>query len=140
MKKKFLFSLLVLSLIIGLTGCGKKSKDNPEQKPTTEEPQTIEEKMENGTVEQQGDFVVSNVKIEEFGAESVVSGTITNRSSNTKSVTVLLKMLNTSTSQLFGIVNVDIDDINPGEMRDFSLSMVGDYSNVDYFDVTVIEK
>ena len=51
-----------------------------------------------------------------------------------------MRMINRGTSRLYGIVNVDIDDISSGETRDFSLSMVGDYSDVDFFEVTVNDR
>lgn len=139
MKKKIIFGLLTLVLFTSMTGCGK-TKKKAENNPVKDETKKIDEKIDNGTVEQQGDFIVQNVKIEELGASSVVSGTITNKSDSVKSVTVLLKMIKMSTSQLFGIANIDIDEINAGETREFSLSMVGDYSNVDYFDVTINER
>lgn len=138
MKNKILYiSLLLLSLTL-ITGCGKTKKQNkvtPTPSPETEKP---ENKIKNETPEDQGDYLVQNVKLEIHGAESVITGTVTSKVESQRSIVVLLKMMDTETGRLLGIANVDVNELNPGETREFSLSMVGDYSDVDYFDVTIL--
>lgn len=136
MKNKIIHISLLLLCLILITGCGKSKKENKPQATPTPETERPEDKIANETEEDQGDFLVQNVKLDIHGAESIISGTVTNKTEVQKSVKVLLKMMNAETGQLKGIANVDITDMTPGETREFSLSMVGDYSKVDYFDIT----
>ena len=140
MKNKLLcLGLLLLSLSM-ITGCNKSKKQEDINQNKIDETDKTEEVISNETVENQGDFSVKDVAINVYGAESIVSGTVKNNSEFQRSVNVILKMSNKEKGQLLGIANVDIDELAPFETREFSLSMVGDYENVDYFDVMIVEK
>ena len=136
MKKYAIAGLVgaILLLVIVYFGFIRKSNKKDE----TNIP--IEEKVKDGTSKKQGDFIVEDVHIQENGAENVVTGDVTNSGATTKSITIVLMMTDSKTGRLYGIQNIDVNDLKPKERRNFSLSIIGDYSNVDTFEVRINEK
>ena len=153
MKKSLVVMITFLLMLSALTGCSCQKKGNENVNvdengntlnedgvPVNEngEPLSeIEQQVKNGTEEEQGMFTVTDVKIEEVGAESVVSGKVTNNSPIDTSVRVNLMMTDSESGRLFGIVDIDVEDVKSGETKDFSISMIGDYSEVNNFEVRV---
>lgn len=139
MKKKLIVMTTFLLMLTALTGCScqRKDKDNESVNENGEPLSQIEQQVKNGTEENQGDFTVTNVKIEEVGAESVVSGQVTNNSSKETSIRVNLMMTDSDSGRLYGIVDIDVENVKAGETKDFALSMIGDYSGVNNFEVRV---
>ena len=137
MKKKLIVMTTFLLMLTALTGCSCQRKNKDNESGNGEPLSQIEQQVKNGTEENQGDFTVTNVKIEEVGAESVVSGQVTNNSSKETSIRVNLMMTDSDSGRLFGIVDIDVENVKPGETKDFTLSMIGDYSGVNNFEVRV---
>ena len=136
--KKIVIAFSTLLVLMTLTGCGcskKEKKENQNNENLTE----IESQVQNGTAEEQGDYKVTNIKIKEVGAQSVVSGKIVNNTNEVRSVKLTLIMSNSESGVMYGIIDGDILALEPKEERDFSLSIVGDYSNVDNFEVRTSE-
>ncbi len=130
MKKGLKYSLLlllVMSLLV--TGCKKSNKKN----------ETIidDKTVTNETKKNQGDLVFNDIKIEKKGATSYITGTVKNETGNEKSFQLELIMSNSSSKRIYGRVETQIDNLKDNEKRDFSISIVGDYSNVDSFEVVV---
>lgn len=134
MKKIISISLLLLVSIALVTGCGKKKDTNKESENKTEE------QTKNSTAEVQGDYKVTDIKIKSEGATSIVTGKITNISTLEKNVHVSLFMTDSKAGKLLGIVETDMNALRPNETRDFELSIVGDYSQADTFEVRTREK
>lgn len=134
MKKIISIFILLLFGLALVTGCGKKKETikNEENK--------ADEQTKNSTAEIQGDYKVTNIKIKTEGATSIVTGSITNISSSDKNVHISLFMTNSKLGRLLGIVETDILDFKPNETRDFELSIVGDYSSTDTFEVRTRDK
>lgn len=130
MKKGLKYSLLlflVMSLLV--TGCKKSNKKNE----TTIDDKTVT----NETKKNQGDLVFNDIKIEKKGATSYITGNVKNETGNEKSFQLELIMSNSSSKRIYGRVETQIDNLKDNEKRDFSISIVGDYSNVDSFEVVV---
>lgn len=129
MKKKMMYGLLVFLMVsLLITGCKKSNK-----KETIIDDKTIT----NETKENQGDLKFSNIKIEKKGAISYITGTVKNETGKEKSFQLELIMSNSSNKRIYGRVETQIDNLKKDETRDFSISIVGDYSNVDSFEVVV---
>ncbi len=129
MKKKMMYGLLVFLMVsLLITGCKKSNKKETiiDDKPVT-----------NETKENQGDLKFSNIKIEKKGATSYITGTVKNGTGKEKSFQLELIMSNSSNKRIYGRVETQIDNLKKDETRDFSISIVGDYSNVDSFEVVV---
>ena len=136
--KKLVIVFSTLLVILSLTGCGCSKKDENENG-KKENLSEIESQVQNGTVEEQGDFNVTNIKIKEVGAQSVVTGKIINNSNGVRSIKLTLMMSNSESGIMYGIIDGDILALEPKEEREFSLSIVGDYSNVNSFEVRTSE-
>lgn len=134
MKKIISISLLLLVSFALVTGCGKKKDTNKDNENKTEE------QTQNSTAEVQGDYKVTDIKIKSEGATSIVTGKITNISTSEKNVHVSLFMTDSKAGKLLGIVETDMDALKANETRNFELSIVGDYSQADTFEVRTREK
>ena len=130
MKKGMKYSLLfVLVISLLVTGCGKSNKKNE----TTIDDKTVT----NETKTNQGDLVFNDIKIEKKGATSYITGNVKNETGEEKNFTLELVMSNSTSKRVYGRVETQIDNLKDNEKRDFSISIVGDYSNVDSFEVVV---
>lgn len=141
MKNKLLI-LLISVLVFTVTGCGCENKTNnnddiSQEQTNNVEDKTIEEQVKNETQENQEDITFSDIKIREFGASNIVSGKIKNNRSETRNVELTLKMYNSSTSRLLGKVKTEVKDLKASEERIFEISIMGDYTTVDKFEVEV---
>lgn len=143
MKKKTIIAIAssIVVLILLIVVCvllSHPAKPTEEKKEANQE--NIAEKVKNVTKEKQGDFIVKDISIKKPNSQNVVSGTVTSKASETKSITIELTMTDSESGKLYGIQNIDVDDIQPKETRKFSVSIMGDYSHVDTFEVKVSEK
>ena len=132
MKKSLKYGLILLFTITFLTsGCKKSNKKNET---------TIDDKVvTNETKTNQGDLKFSDIKIEKKGATSYITGIVKNETGKEKSFQLQLVMSNSESKRVYGRVETQIDNLKDNEKRDFSISIVGDYSNVDSFEVVVKE-
>lgn len=133
MKKKIILSLLTFVLVIGMTGCGKKSsKENNKEEnnnqvvkmPTEEEikkatvdaPMTdIEKEVLLGEGGIQQNYLVENIRIENGN----VVGTVTNQGSEQKSISMFILMMNAETGEQLGTTDFIIGEIEAGGTREF---------------------
>lgn len=136
MKKILIISLSLLVCLSLVVGCGKK-KDKDKNK---DDNNKQEVQKENSTAEVQGDYKVTDIKITSAGATSIVTGKITNISDTEKNVHISLYMTDSKVGRLLGIVETDMLDFKPNEERFFELSIVGDYTQADTFEVRTREK
>ena len=129
MKKKMMYGLLAFLMVsLLITGCKKSNKKETiiDDKPVT-----------NETKENQGDLKFSNIKIEKKGATSYITGTVKNGTGKEKSFQLELIMSNSSNKRIYGRVETQIDNLKKDETRDFSITIVGDYTKVDSLEVVV---
>lgn len=133
MKKILTISLSLLVCLTLVVGCGNKKGKEEENKKQ-------EEQKENSTAEVQGDYKVTDVKITSSGATSIVTGKITNTSDTEKNVHISLYMTDSKVGKLLGIVETDMFEFKSNEEREFELSIVGDYTQADTFEVRAREK
>lgn len=130
MKKGIKYSLLLLLIMsLFVTGCKKSNKKNE----TTIDDKTVT----NETKKNQGDLVFNDIKIAKKGATSYITGNVKNETGTEKSFQLQLVMSNATSKRVYGRVETQIDNLKDNEKRDFSISIVGDYSNVDSFEVVV---
>ena len=142
MKKKLLI-ISLMTLIFTATACGSKDKakeentntNTPENKIVEDIP--IEEQVQNKTEQVQDEISFADIKISEFGATNIVSGKATNNKSEVRNIKLNLKMYNSAANKLLGRVSTELYDLQPGETREFEISIMGDYSIVDQFKVEV---
>lgn len=141
MKKKVLM-ISLMALIFTATACGSKDKAKENNNGSTinnqpVEEKTIEEQVQNKTEQVQDEISFADIKISEFGATNIVSGKATNNKSEVRNIKLNLKMYNSESQKLLGRVSTELQDLQPGETREFEIRIMGDYSIVDQFKVEV---
>ncbi len=136
MKKK-LSILLVSVLVFAATGCGCENKTKATETENNDGEQTIQEQVKNETKEDQEDMKVTDIQINEYGASNVVTGKVKNNKSNTRNIELTLKMYNSESKRLLGKVKTELKDLKGKEERTFEISIMGDYTTVDKFEVEV---
>lgn len=149
--KKIGLILLTSLFIFTATACGCENKKNnnnvnennnntnveDNQNNQNDQDITIEEQVKNETQEVQEDVIISNIKISEYGASNIVTGVVKNNRNEVRNIELVLKMYNSSTSKLLGRVSTTITEFQPNEERNFEMSIMGDYTTVDKFEVEV---
>lgn len=129
MKKKIIFSLLTLAMVFSMTGCFKTKKvtnnnssnsNVPSQseikKVTTDAPMTdIEKEVLKGEGGIQNEYSVENIRIENGN----IIGTVTNKGSAQKSISISILMMSVETGGQFGIIDVEVNELGAGETREF---------------------
>lgn len=134
MRRKFVSILTIFLLLFLVTGCGKeKEEENNNNGPKEEE------NLNNNTDNTQEGMQFTNIKIEKVGATSYVRGTVENKSGSDQTFKLQLVMSNKDSKRVYGRVETTIENLKNNEKRNFEVSMVGDYSNVDTFEVKVIK-
>lgn len=133
MKKLLYVSLMVLTLTV--SACGKKEPVKEEPKPVEENPK-IEDKLDDVTEEVQGDLRFSDINIKAQGAINIVSGKVKNESKESKTFTATL-LMKTEEGRILGKVSKEFVDLKAGEETTFEIQIMGDYSNLATFEVTI---
>lgn len=147
--KKILVSLLVFTLIF-VSGCGKKTNENTIvnnndnnlseeeiKKVTTDAPMTdIEKEVLNGEGGIQDNYAVENIRVE----NGYLLGTVTNKGTSTKSISISILMMNSESGEQYGVTNVDVDDLDGGASFDFSILLEESAHAADKFDARVNER
>lgn len=110
----------------------KGSSNNPNQSEND-----IGNKVKDVTEKKQGYLEFSNMKISSSGSNNIISGTVKNTGDNaSKQIEVRLK--NKDNGRTYGTSKTTID-INKNEEKEFELTIMGDYSLVDTFEVVVLD-
>lgn len=135
MKKNLLLILTITLMLLLVTGCGKPSEDNNDN---VNNPPG-EKELEDTTDNTQNGMQFSNIKIDKIGATSYVRGIVENKSGKDQTLKLQLIMSNKDSKRIYGRVETTIENLKVNEKRNFEISMVGDYSNVDNFEVKIIE-
>lgn len=86
--------------------------------------------------ETQAKYELTNVKVELVGNMTKVSGTVKSNASGTHDLSILTKFTKDD-GKLAGSVNAKVESIKKGESKNFSVSLMGNYTS--YKHTTVVE-
>ncbi len=85
----------------------------------------------------QGNYELKDLKISSSGSLNKVTGKITNTTNNTRSAELKLLMSNATKAQLLGTSTIVIENIAGNDTKDFEISLVGSYSDIDTYEIRV---
>jgi hypothetical protein len=91
----------------------------------------------NQTEERQGDFVVSDVKIDRKGAKTVVTAKLKYTGEGTTDARVSFILRNVNNGQLQGRKYERIEGLAAGEEREVEIAIVGDFERSNVYEVGV---
>ena len=133
--KTIFIIIFAIILIVVLAIVGTRFLKKPATVDTSNLP--IEEKVKNGTALKQGNYELKDLKISSSGSLNKVTGKITNTTNNTRSAELKLLMSNATKAQLLGTSTIVIENIAGNDTKDFEISLVGSYSDIDTYEIRV---
>ena len=131
---------LVIALLVVTVGFFYLSNNPKEDNKTNPGQQNqgndITDVVKDKTTLTQGDFVLSNISFSSEGAANVARGSIKNNGSSNK-VSLELKMKDSTTGRLVGTATEIIEGFGTNETKAFEISIIGDYTKANEFEIVV---
>lgn len=125
----FVIAIVAITTAILFMIYNNKSEDNINN---------VEKQLLDITQEQQEGLGFSNIQIQKSGATTLITGTV--QSHKTMVVDVKLKMkLYYQSGNLGGMSETEVLDINPDEAKKFEITLMGDYTVCDEYEIQVID-
>lgn len=132
-KKFILFIFIIILIIIISVIVFFIKKNNTRENATTTE---IQKLVENQTENKQGQIELNDINIQSIGSNIVVAGKIKNEGSLIIRCDLTLNLYNEE-EQLKGRQSVDIENLQSNEEREFEISIMGDYANLDNYKLVI---
>jgi hypothetical protein len=132
---QFLAAIVIMAVLAGVVSYfwlfSNRAPDKPEVI-STDISQLVDQ-----TAETQGDFTLSDVKIDDIGARIVASAQLTYNGAEPTNARLTFTLIYTGNGQLQGRKYLEITDIQPNEQRPLEVSIIGEFGRRDSYKLEI---
>ena len=132
--KKFILFIFIIILVI-LISLIIFFINNKNDEDITNTPE-IQKLVKNQTEDKQGQIELKDVNIQSIGSNIIVKGKVINEGSMIRRCDVALNLYNNE-EQLKGRQDILIENLQSNEEREFEISIMGDYANLDNYKIVI---